>query len=379
MKVGCLTDDLAKQLIKVFGDAPDQGTCPNNVWINHKDLAHTSLVNQDMEGMDFLFAPSSDGVHHQLFKEPIDLDECFEYGTNVWIVADKLSYATASGSTAIKSPLLYKEAAINEKLYLSSSFPDIENAQKHILFTGTAAPVAVYEHKNKGFVIISSAEFIEQIDRHVPVFYEILFYIYRQAYRRTGYITDWIADITPDYVIVDNKITKKDAFLSKKKVSEFFNLLPTEVSFAEVLIDKENVIMKTFRNDYVQFEKKFTDIYASYADPVKPTEMISIYTPRQNIIYFDDFVYTIEDDVLSALDYKRIENSYEFSMRAFKNSFHGINLKNTYLNKVKVELTKVIDYQETAINMANFYLCTSDGLLYIVEVEEYLPDRKSVV
>lgn len=371
LKVGCSSETLSKQLIKLFGAAPEQKICPSNIWVNNKDVSHMSLINQTIEDMDFMFIDSDNGKCYKRTTKEIDKEAFLNQSVNVWTISDTIPFTSAEGTTQINQNVLYNNVQVDNSLFLTSSIPQKEGTILHHICSGTTTIAAIYEHTGKAFEIITKSSLFEHIDKNIKAIYEILFYVYKMSYKRTAPTIDWITDEVPDYVIVDNKLTFKDKFTSKKKIHESFSLNADEIDFVDVIIDKDNVVVDKFVNNYIVFKKLYTDQYAEFADPKRPTNGKSIYTARQNIVYFDDFVYMIEEDVEKCITYEREDNAYILSIAGFKHSSGNINLKNNGLNTITVPLTTVSNYVEKVIDKIDIALCINNGLVQFVDLTEY--------
>lgn len=371
LKIGCSDEELSKQIIKLFGTAPEQKICPSNIWVNNKDISHMSLINQTMDNMDFMFINSDNGQNYRLTRESIDKDIFLDRSINTWIISDKLPYTSIEGTTQMNQTALYNKAEINNSLFLASSIPNKDGAIIHHIFSGSATPAAIYEYKGRGFEIVTKKSLFDNIEQNIKVIYEILFYVYKLSYKKTTPIVDWIADSVPDYIMVDGKLTVKDKFMSTKKIHELFSLNIDEVDFVNVLIDKSNVVVDKFVNNYIVFKKLYKDNYAEFADPEKPAGSKSIYTARQDIVYFDNFVYMIEENIEKCISYARNDNSYDIAISGFKHSSGNINLLNNGLNKINVPLTIVSNYVEEVVEKIDIAVCINNGLVQFVDMTEY--------
>ena len=289
---------------------------------------------------------------------------------------------------SINNPTLYNnvetstlgvvQSTITKELFTIDNESN-EEVTLHTIFNTNACAV-IKEYKDKGFMIYTPSDFFMNIEKNINIFYEILFYVYRNSYLKSESINQWITDKVPDYVITNNKLTTIDKFLSNKTIPELFHLSDSDVTFSKIIIDKENVIMKTIYNNYLTFEKKFTGNYIKYADPDKMNDsMVSIYTPQKQIIYFDEFVYTIQDSIKDKIKYKRVDNSFVINLRNFKNSYHNINIGSDATNDLTIPLTRTINYKQVAINNTDFYICCKENILSCYAVNEYKKDYGIII
>lgn len=400
IKIGCIDNinntNLSEKLIRIFGDAPSRGICPNNIWVNNKDLSIYSLTNNAINNLDFIFISSKDGKSYQkydpttkVFKDFNDFNkEYLSKQTNVWMSIDHFPLNLTKLPCSINNPTLYNnvetstlgvvQSTITKELFTIDNESN-EEVTLHTIFNTNACAV-IKEYKDKGFMIYTPSDFFMNIEKNINIFYEILFYVYRNSYLKSESINQWITDKVPDYVITNNKLTTIDKFLSNKTIPELFHLSDSDVTFSKIIIDKENVIMKTIYNNYLTFEKKFTGNYIKYADPDKMNDsMVSIYTPQKQIIYFDEFVYTIQDSIKDKIKYKRVDNSFVINLRNFKNSYHNINIGSDATNDLTIPLTRTINYKQVAINNTDFYICCKENILSCYAVNEYKKDYGIII
>ena len=400
IKVNCIdalnTNFLSKELIKIFGDAPSRGISPSNIWINNKDLSINSLANNYYNKLDFIFIDSKDGKTYDRYDIDTDMYGSFmdinkEYlsnQTNVWMCVENFPIELTDNNISIQSPTLYNNIAINTKSFdnqrvtKTTFVVDDENSEEvimHTLFKDKSCAI-IKEYKNKGFVIYTPKNFFENLNQNVSLFYEILFYVYKNTYLKSDEINQWIADNIPDYIVTNNTLTTIDKFSTKKTLYELFNLPKGEVQFSKINIDKENIQMTGEFNSYLLFKKLYTGEFSKYADPIKTRDtMISIYTPQKRIIYFDEFIYTIQDNVLNKINYIRENNGYRIQLKDFKNSYYNININNEKINDIIIPLTVTKNYVTTPINNSNFYLCCKENLLNYCLTEDYTEDKGVII
>lgn len=399
LKVGCIDDVnntyLSENLIKVFGDASSRGICPTNIWINNKDLSVNSLTDGLIKDLDFVFIASTDGksykkynIDNGVYENVMDINKEFlSNQTNVWFSVDNFPITLTNNEIIISNPITFKSFSINTKSFDQSSITKTlfvvdnetqEEINLHLICKDKTC-VIIKEYKNKGFVIYSPKDFFINIDKNIKLLYEVLFYIYKNSYLKSEKINQWITDTIPDYVITNNKITTIDKFSTAKSIYEIFNMSKDELDFAKIIINKENVFMKGIYNDHILFEKKYKDSFSKYSDPGKPnSNMISIYTPQKQIIYFDEIIYSIVDNIESKFKYERVNNTFVLRLNNYKNTYYGINIGNDTTNNIVIPLIETVDYKQTPINNTNFCICYKDNLLNYCKESAYTPEANGV-
>lgn len=396
-KVGCLDDTtkatdqlLSKKLLKVFGDAPTRGICPINTWVNNKDISANSLTNSKMDENDFIFIQSKDGFTNKeydydtysIVDKPIKFEENFlSHHTNVWVCVDNFPITLDNKEARLKDSKLYSSVTISNSTFLNTNASDTtftieteanETVKVHYLFSGAYSAAIVKEYVNKGFVIYTSKTFFDEIETNAKILYEIMMYVYSNTYLESETVTQWITDTPPDYVIINNKLNTIEKFISSKQIHRFFDLSQSETMFSKINISANNIVMRGIVNDYITFEKLYTGDYAKYADPPKPSsDMISVYTPQRQIMYFDEFVYSIQDNIEDCIDWTRDEDVIIFKVRSFKHTYGNVNISSEAINNIEIPLVTTIDYQQVPVENTSFYIYSRENILDYCEVSKY--------
>lgn len=375
LKVACDDESenmsFSKRLIRLFGDAPDRGICPANIWANNKDISPYSLINHSMEDADFVFIESKDGINYKDTETRIDFDTYLNHRANVWMTIEKPKLEIAKDQTAkMKDTALYTEVTVDNNLFLTSGYQVPEGYVVHNLFEGSYAAAIILECPKKGFIVQTTEDFLNHVEKNIKAFYEILFYIYKQTYLESEKTREWITDIALDYVVVNNALTVFDKCTSKKKIYEYFGLKPQEVSLIDVWINQENIKQTDVVNDYLVFKKDISGEFSKYADPIKPPNTIAVYTARRNVMFFDEFVYTIEDDVSDKITWEKNEREYLLSLGNFKHTYLNINFKDYPIHEISIPLTITENYQEVPIELTTFALYVEEGFLSIADINK---------
>lgn len=397
-KVGCLDDTtkptdqlLSKKLLKVFGDAPSRGICPINTWVNNKDISANSLTNSQINENDFVFIQSKDGFTNKeydyetysIVDKPIKFEENFlSHHTNVWVSVENFPITLDNKEAKLKDPKMYSSVAISNSTFITTSVNDTtfkiptesnEKIKMHYVFSGVYSAAIIKEYENKGFIIYTAKSFFDEIETNAKVLYEIMMYVYSNTYLESETTTQWITDTPPNYVIVNNKLNTIEKFISNKQIHRFFDLAQNEVMFTKINISASNVVMKGIVNDYITFEKLYTgQEYVKYADPPKPSsDMISVYTPQKQIMYFDEFVYAIQDNIEDCMKWSRQEDEIIFKVRSFKHTYGNIDISSEPINDIEIPLVMTIDYQQVPIENTSFYIYCRENILDYCMVDKY--------
>lgn len=371
LKVGCIETQssiLSKALIKIFGNAPDKGICPSNITVNNKDLMQESLLNGDVRDLDFVFIQSKKGQNYLESNTAIPFDDYLTAHTNVWLCVDDLK-PLLNTRLNYKNPIIYADSNntlvannnIIEKATFQESYLPPPTSEIVMFDHVTRAPFIVKEYKDKGYIIISTTDFVNQSTENYKLIYEAMLYIYLNMYIENSPITQWICDTHPDYVIKNGELSTENQFKSLKKYYELLGFNnASDVSLVSVNISTSYVKLKSVLNDYVLFEKLTTK---DNADPQKPDDYISIYTPRQNIIFIKDFIYMIEEDLDKKLIIEKTDDNYILRLNSFKHSSANLNLTSAYSYAVNIPLTQTINYKEVPLEYGEFNIIAINNML----------------
>lgn len=383
--VGCVdetaTMSLARNMIKVFGDAPGRGLCPSNIGVNDMDLSYQRLIDVSFKDADFVFLESPDGVNYSN-GETIDYEAFLAEHANVWVSVDTFPYTLQNASNysdfnGLRSPVLFSSVTLPDKVFDTATLPVETGVTYHNIFNSSYSGILIKEYANKGFVIMTPKSLLDSVESNVKLLYETMMYVYLNTYVSSDEVNDWITDAAPDYVVINNILTKKDKFTSNVDLSKMFGLDSNEITLANVTISEENVKFGGISNGYVVFKKEYTGSYQKYADPAKPAGAISVFTPRQNIMYYKDFIYSIEDAVQDKISWSVSGDTITVTVRPFRNSIHGINMLEETV--MYYRMVRVVNYVEERINTANIYVCWKDGILNLVEKSTYGSDLGIII
>lgn len=388
---------LANNLMTICGDAPQRLVAPANVLINNGDLSLASLTNGNILKTDLSFFVF-DSKKTILEYDPIDKDfvsidfnisnilnelttnivaiykEDFaekepseEEHMNIMELSEPNGFKFMIGSEAIsykvKNSILYDNIEFSTNKYFTVP-KNTDNLIYHNIFdVKDKTPILIEEHVGKGFVIYLSEGIIEKASINNKVIYESLCKVFFSAYQRTNSISEWITDVIPDYIVSNKKIIKKDKFISNMELYKMFGLAADEVIPHEVNIDKVKYPFIKFTGmskNYLTFEKDISGDNIKYSDPKKPEGTISIYTQNQNIIYFDDFIYSINDSIEDNIKVDIFSNEIIITTKTFRHSSSGIYVK--YVNEpIKISLIKVVNNKEEQIQNADYYLIVKEN------------------
>ena len=337
INVAANKESLANALMPIFGDAPTKCLAPSNILINNGAIGYGELITSNMKGKDILFV-TSNSISYD------DIEVPFKTKTNVFkfisaVASEAVTEETFYDSTEVKlyssnkeveysinNPNIFDSASLKTKMYFNVP-KDKTNVKYYNLFNSNVTPILLEEHEGKGFVIYAIEEITHNISKYSKIMYEIIFYIYSKCYVKTEQYNEWIADKIPDCIVVNGKLTKKEKFISQLELHKMFGLNQYEVTPYEIEINKELYPFVKFTgltNNYLTFEKDITGTNSKYQDPANTKNLISIFTARQNILYFDNFLYKIDDSFEECLNIERVNNVIRATIKPFRHSSSGI-------------------------------------------------------
>lgn len=366
IKAVCATNDLAERLIQYFSDAYERGICASNLMFNGGSRIVENLINLSFKESDFVFLRATDG-ENMSENVKIPIEDIINANAVPFIICD---YIEKEEDYADKEELEFKldqDVAMDTKSYSTkyyfSNIEEQEGEKIHNVFKYyKESPIIIKELYNKGFVIYCNSDFFSRLKENYDIFYEILLYVYMNNYIRTGDIKEWITDQIPDYIVQNEKLTQKTRFTSYLELHKMVGLNKEDFKLIDVNILPQNgeespmVFYKGMTDEYIIFEKNKN---SKYMDPLKKDEQKSIYTEREQVMYFSDFLYQIEDAIEDYITSK-IENDI---LIVQINKF-----KSTSLNTKRIQPTTILKYG-LENNASTIYL-TYDKSTYSFALKE---------
>lgn len=416
---------LSNKLIPLFGNAPDRGLCPSNISVNNKNKTLQLLTNSAVRDNDFIFIESSNGNQYKkywtagiqynanetvyydgqryrcttqhtsaltwgddqkndsdilfweivsdMYDSSVDtnielINDYLQYNTNVWICSeDYINCQKSSAKTivSVTNPVAIKIDNMQfDYGFDISSMVQTDNVIIHNIFNSNIVPVLIYEYIDKGFVIVTPKEFMNNINQYADLFYEVLMQVYLKAYIQSTTYNDWIADMVPTYIVSNGKLIQKEKFTTRNEIYKMFGLPKGELQLIDVLIDQDKYPYVTYDgliNDFIVFKKVLSGDNAKYADKCN-WDGITIYTEGK-IIMMQDFTYTIEESVSDKITWKIDNGKIYFNIKPFKSSINNID---STFSMLSTDLA----YDEFIVSSLNLYICYS-STLNIVRADMY--------
>jgi hypothetical protein len=376
---------IANLLIQIFGDAKDRGLAPNNILINSGDLSLNKLLNINVNESDISF---------YLFKDfntvldsndnPMEFNKKYyldEYNTTMFHIIKNdsaikdyegieysnnkinLLMSNVNNSYKINTNILYSDY-INCRYYFNIPTNTINTKYYSLFNDKNKTPILIEENLGSNLIIYITEELINDVKKYYKAIYEAIIYAYLNGYKKSDIYTSWITDTIPDYIVENNKLLKKNKFVSQLTPSEMLNIQNNSYKYLQVFIDSEEypyVIYDGLYNNHLSF-KKNKGINNEFSDPqIKPENWISIYC-NDSIFFYKDFVYKINDNLEDCIFINIDNNKLIINTDIFRNSDNGIYIFNT--KDITIDLNNIIE--ET------YYLIVNSLMQFeVVKKDEY--------
>lgn len=374
IKIAFNDKSLAKNMIKYFTPLNGKTLYPSNITFNNNDSSLNSFMMSSLDDLDFLFISCNDGEHY-LNGEIIDIDELLNYSVIPVIICNQYT-----AHSSLKNPLdkgiemqfkLKENTVMNSPEIVSDGYFEVpQNGNDYsfldlFMFNPIYAPVLVKEFTNKGYVIYCKDNFVAELDKYYANFYNILMTVYLNGYIKTKRQKEWITDVIPDYIVENGQLVQKDKFTSKIELNKLLNLYENDAYPIKVEITNKNceidnnVYYTGMSSNYLVFKKVYLK---DISDPVKEPNQISIYTSRKNIMYYDRFTYTIEQNIKNNIKCNIKNNTLYINITPFKN---------TYLNTRNFKYPINLNYELKDELTQSIYLLWNKDVSSVYYSEEY--------
>ena len=371
-------DEKVNNLISpIFTNPAERSLTPTNIKINNNSMHDNVFTNLTDEETDFLFIQNVHGAYYDInCKNPIDIYSYMSKYTNLWIstedprsIDSQYNILTSPNDIeySIKSPLLNS----NSKIYTNTYFDLTLITEKpgikiHNIFQNDyVAPILIVEYINNGFVILSHASILKNASKNYALIFEVLMYVYLNAYAATDWINEWITYKVPDYEVVNNILQSKKNFVSSTNLNSYFSSDNTSMNLVNVFIRDDDTVKTAVSsidlndttsaikcigkiNNKLVFELDESIPIDGYVEPEKPIGWKSIYQDKK-IYYVDQINYLVKDDLTNKIFLIRNNNDLLVKIYPFKNSYLGINITkdvNITIPYVRTENNSIVRLRE---------------------------------
>ena len=404
---------LSDRFISICGDASSRRMAPANIFINNGDLEIGSLTGDNTnffkyakkDQTDFVMiytnlncktyyrnvtsldkAPSTDygggDLHLEYYFEECSSNLVAIKSRHIAIrgnlpnVTNELYFGSYGAvEYKIKSPIIHETEIIYKTEYFFNIPKDKEDVKYHNIFNDkNKTPILIEERVGQGFIIhVCDDLFIDSITNS-SIIYEVLLKVFLMSYKKTEFFKEWITDKMPDYIVNNNKLIKKDKFTSNIEIHKMFGMEKDEIINNQVVI-REGYDFVSFigmHEDFIIFEKEISG--SINADMPKPEGAMSIYTQRKDVMYYDDFIYSINDSIEDCIEVKRVDENIILYLKPFRHSTSGIYIKDSP-DPITIPLIKTINNKEMQVKNATYYLVVEslDSASYfkVISSDEY--------
>lgn len=369
-KINCIdkNNELSDSLIQIFADAPDKNFVPKNIWVNQKDLSIQSLASRPAIENDFLFISSKNGQANTVNEDIIDYETLLSNHVNVWVCCSDIALLENNTAQLSKSILYNETVSCAKHTFLSSSFSD-----KYLpvdgtaikLFNGDAVACVIKHYKNKGFVIVSSEQFIKKAADNYKMIYEILTQIYLQSYVESSAINGYVCDEPVDYIVKRNSLIASKGFRSEKTYYEYFNSYSAaDFRLIDVILSDKNVRV-SHAPDYVYFEK-----IGGPTDVKKPINGYSILLETQEVAFVNKWHYIADMQISYALQ------KQEEYISLILSPFCLNHVYTQQLTEIKLPIVTTIDYAKVYIELETYYVVYDNTQFKCVRQKEWNGEGK---
>lgn len=326
----------------------------SNVKINSNNTAYDTFTNVNEDKADIMFIKTHNCKHVDIENtKEIDMTGLLDLHTNLWLgcedaVALKEDYKMLSASTVktfkIANPIVSNNATISTSHYFDlTTITPPSGVSIHNIFTTTLVPALILEYDNKGFVIITSYEVLDNPLSYESYMYELMMYVYLNTYLSTDYINEWITYNIPSYEIVNNTYSTKNSFTSKSNINSLLNLKGNcTLTSLNIIDDVENSSNRILDTGY-DLENTTGAIKCvgtsdgkpifvvdgnldGYTEPTKETGWSSIYNSGY-VYYLNTLHYLLETDLTNKISLLEQDNNLIIKIYNFKSSTYNINKK----------------------------------------------------
>lgn len=289
IRIGAYSLELAEELIGIS----QASVSPINVKFNNKGTMPSSYINMSYVDTDFIFMDKSN--FEDLDKDIVE--EFLNSHTNIWITCDTWPGLIKEDKDIREVKLvddnnIYKDFTVGGIDYYIDTVIDLIDFPKteytYINVFDGKCPILILKKEDKGFIVISRADILNNSSDNIKLVYEVIVKLYLNSYFETEERESIIADKNIDYYV---------------KTGMKFGKCHPDISFPRILAqDKYNtginfdIVRAVINND----ENDNTVLYSGIdqsnnirfksniiVDPEKDDNFSSVLTASDTIIYFN--------------------------------------------------------------------------------------------
>ena len=370
---------LANQLIKIFGDGYHRNLCPSNITINEGTLIPQYLLKYQPTESDFMFVRCNDVSH---MPNGLNFQDILNSYSNIWCfvkthtqyiyeVNDDTEFTTQEGH--LNS--FYRPTKRNKKpthFFKQLGLLPTDDSLINLGYTleQVYEDVLIYNKPKSGFLIVAPDSFADNIVENSKIIYDVMMYVFLQAYYKTKSEYTWITNDPVDYIAQSNqKINMYHNTISLENLLKNDNYnIGNAYTLIDVKTSDPNILFVGMSNDGDLYFRKQTGYIT---DPIKPDNYISYLTTRHTVL-----LYTQQD-----INYKETKLNISYFNREEK-VFIEIDPIFSSEQEIYIPYKQTLEIPDVT---KTYYLCTKRGhvdkinLLEFVDAQEYSMDKHGII
>ncbi len=310
IKAWTSSEQLAYDLINIFGDAWKNGRAPQNIKLNDGAMVNGSFFGQTEDEMmkdDFLFFESPDGVQYETIDaaggkalKDIPIDKFLDKHVNIWLSVDKFDEMMEKSSTL---PLHVVPQVFDQRdyyIHTKKGMPIFSLDTRHYkyddptyTYTLFNYSVLLLEKPGKGFIIVTPKAILDNAQHYTGMIYEIILKTYCSSYFDIPTAETWITSHPVDYAVDRaEQFSKSQGSINLNRVMRDCNQR-TDISYTIRSVNTSKPDLVLFSGIDSDGEMHFISLKKD--EPEKPAGAVSYYTSSGNIVYYvPEDVYLIE-------------------------------------------------------------------------------------
>lgn len=361
IKAWTSSEQLAYDLINIFGDAWKNGRAPQNIKLNDGAMVNGTFFGQTEDEMmkdDFLFFESPDGVQYETIDaaggkalKDIPIDKFLDKHVNIWLSVDKFDEMMEKSSTL---PLHVVPQVFDQRdyyIHTKKGMPIFSLDTRHYkyddptyTYTLFNYSVLLLEKPGKGFIIVTPKAILDNAQHYAGMIYEIILKIYCSSYFDIPTAETWITSHPVDYAVDRaEQFSKSQGSINLNRVMRDCNQR-TDISYTIRSVNTSKPDLVLFSGIDSDGEMHFISLKKD--EPEKPAGAVSYYTSSGNIVYYvPEDVYLIERPFKAGYSVDS-NNVIRIVVEPAKSSLHKIHTERPF-------------EMEVPNNFGTYYICAN--------------------
>lgn len=306
------SEQLANNLVNIFGDAWKTGRSPQNIKMNDGSMVSGRFYGQTKDEImkdDFVFFESPDGAQYKTLNnngeeilKAIPIDMFLDDHVNIWLSVDafgKMMNKKSALDLTVNPPQIFnkKKYSVHDKkkglpvFTLESRHSNYKKADYTYALLNSS--MLLLEKPGKGFIIVTPKALLDNSKHYLGMIYEALFYVYCNSYFDVSTMETWITTSPVDYAVDrTDKFSRSQGSINFNRVmQDCEKRIDDDYTIVSVSTSKPNLVLFSGIDD--DGEMHFTSLVEG--EPKKPKGAVSYYTSSGNIVYYvPEDVYLVE-------------------------------------------------------------------------------------